>query len=320
MSAKTHRNAFQNVSFVLATLTLAASISSANGQSPIVFMTVELPTSLVRFDNGLQTFQVGPGGGEAFHGMTVHGGNVLVADYISNSIRRYTTDGNFLDNFALIAEPTFLESDSSGNVYTNPSVIGPPVTTRFNSAGVATQTFTHATMNENAGIDADASGNVYVADRTTLTTTSLFKFAPDGTFVNSTPIGTFRPRDMAIDEASNLLYLIDSGSAFGIKVFDISGPAPVLTGSIATLAGTSMEGIHFAEETGHILATDSGTLSGNPRGFELTQSGALLWTYQPASAGLAFDITTFVIPEPVSSTILIIGAVALLIQRGRRGR
>ena len=234
----------------------------ASAQSPLVFMTAD--STVHRFDNGIQTSSFGLSGGGAFHGVTIHNGNILVADYTGNAIRRASPSGATLSNFASIPDPTFLESDRSGNVYTNPSALGAPGATRLNSAGVVTQTFFHATMNENAGMDADAAGNVCIADRTGLTTT-LFKFAPNGTFINSTPLGAFRARDLAIDEAGNRLFLTDTGSPIGIKIFDISGLIPVPTGGITTPLGATIEGIHYAAESGRILATDFGIPSNDPR-------------------------------------------------------
>lgn len=271
---------------------------------------------LFRFDNGAQTFAVNTGGPDTFLGVSVLNGEVLVAEYNDNAIQRFSPDGTYLGMFATTASPTFLESDSNGNVYTNPSSLGPPVATRFNSSGVVTQTFSHPTMNQNAGMDADATGNVYVADIAaggSGAATTLFKFAPDGTFINSTFLGSMIARDVAIDEASNRLFIIDAGSTTGIKIFDISGAAPVAAGSIATPADATMEGIHFAAKSGNILATDFGfgIPLNHPRGFEFSPGGTLLWTYVPAPAEFAFDITTFVIPEPASLNLLFAGMLAL---------
>ena len=91
--------------------------------------------------------------------MTVQG-NILVADYTLSLIRQFSPTGVALANFAAFADPTFLESDRVGNVYTNPSALGAPVSTRFNAAGAITQTYTHATMVQNAGVDADVRARV----------------------------------------------------------------------------------------------------------------------------------------------------------------
>jgi hypothetical protein len=172
-------------------------------------------------------------------------------------------------------------------------------------------------------MDADAAGNVYIASSSpggSGTVRSLLKFASDGTFLNSTPLGDIRPRDIAIDEATNRLFIADSGSTtLGIKIYSIAGAMPSFLGSIATPANTAMEGIHFAAESGNILATDLGPLSSDPRGFELSPSGTVLQNYRPTNVSLAWDITTFVpIPEPASLAIVFVGLFAMGIHARRR--
>jgi hypothetical protein len=158
---------------------------SASLGAPIVFMDADTSSSrLFRFDNGVQTFGVPAPSGALFHGLTILNGNVLVADYGGDAIRRYTPNGVPAGIFALTTSPTFLESDSGGNIYTNPGPLGLPVATRFNSAGVVTQVFSDPGLHQLAGMDADAAGNVYVADIFG-STRSLFKFTPTGVFLTS---------------------------------------------------------------------------------------------------------------------------------------
>lgn len=287
--------------------------------APIVFMDADTSSSrLFRFDNGVQTLSVPAPGNSLFHGLTVLNGNVLVADYGADAIRRYTPNGVPAGNFALTTAPTFLESDSGGNVYSNPGPLGLPVATRFNSAGVATQVFSDPGLHQLAGMDADAAGNVYVADIFG-SSRSLFKFTPTGVFLTSIALDpSIVPRDMAIDEASNRLYLADgtsSGPATKIRVFNIAGAIPVAAGTLPTPTGATIEGIHFAAETGNIFVTDFGVPSNTPRGFELSPTGNLLQTYTPTPANFGFDITTFVIPEPTSSLLATIGICAICFSR-----
>ncbi|HEX2476432.1 MAG TPA: hypothetical protein VHK01_16890, partial [Lacipirellulaceae bacterium] len=143
----------------------------AFGQSDIVFMTSDVEpnfqSKLFRFDMGVETFGVSTGSpfDSAFHGVTVLNGNILVSDYRAERIERFSPSGTHLGAFALTVSPTFLESDSSGNIYTTPVSLSPPVATRFNSSGAVTRVFNDPLVfHELAGIDADAAGNVYIVN------------------------------------------------------------------------------------------------------------------------------------------------------------
>src|SRR5207302_1363214 len=143
-----------------------------------------------------------------------------------------------------------------------------------------------------------AAGNVYVIQ--SFSADSLYKFAPNGTFLGSVSLGTSDATDISINEAGNLLYVAAGTSSPGIKIYDIAGALPTLVGSIATPAGASILGIHFASESGNVLATDWGNLSNDPRGLEYSPAGTLLREYRPASAVRAWDITSFPVAEPTS--------------------
>jgi hypothetical protein len=299
------------------TSSLIAGGREVRAQSLVVFMTANYPVSskLVRFDSGFETYAVTSESDAAFLGTTILNGNVLVADFRVDAIQRFSTSGALLSPFALFDNPTFLESDSSGNVYTTHFSIGPAIATRFNSAGAITQTYSVSGSNELSGIDADVAGNVYVVDKSN---GRLVKFAANGTLLNSIPVSRSSD-DLAIDEAGNRLFLADEFAAgLGVKVFDLSGLIPVLTGSIVTPANSNIVGVHFAAESGNILAVDFGAGSNTPRGLEYSPSGTLLRQYQPTAAALASDITTLPIPEPSSLAMLLIGTLAL--KAGRRAR
>jgi hypothetical protein len=262
-------------------------------------------SKLFRFDGGVETFGVarGPASASAFQGVTVLSGNILVADYhtTANRIERYSPNGTDLGVFASTTGPSYLESDNSGNVYTTKALSG--IATRLNSAGVATQTFSGS--GTFSGIDSDSAGNVYFGRRSG-STNQLLKFAPNGTLTNTVSLGTIVPADISIDELSNRLYLADTASTTGIRIFDISGAAPLLIGGIGTPSSVQTQGIYFAPESGNILITDSGFGGSNdPRGLEYSSAGSLLREYRPTSAFVGSDITTLFVPEPMSAMLVL---------------
>jgi DNA-binding beta-propeller fold protein YncE len=249
----------------------------------------------------------------AFQGVATLGNTVLVADYVDEAIQRFSPDGTYLGQFVSVLDPTFIETDSAGNVYMTP-VPGASVARRYDSSGTQTGIFSHGDLDQLLGIDADSTGNVYIASNVPMGPDEIFKFAPDGTFLNRVSVGFGGAFDMAIDEAGERLYLADQlDSENGVKVFDISGAAPSLIGSIATPDDSVIVGVHFAAESGNILVSDLGIFNG-PRGYEISTGGVLLETYLPLDAAEAWDITTFVpIPEPASAALTVMAVIGIVV-------
>jgi sugar lactone lactonase YvrE len=293
----TNRAAFPGLRALPAVANLILLAGVALGQSDVVFMAADVATGskLVRFDAGTETFAVAPNGSHFFSAVTVLNDEVLVVD--SEAIQRFSPDGTYLGVFVSPpseSQPLYLESDSNGYVYAMLVYPDPdePFTSgvRYNSSGGVSMFF-----GGGDGIDADAAGNVYIAGLG-----SLKKYAPNGSLLNSISLGSINPSDLSIDEAGQRLYLADerTGSG-GIRIFDISAAVPSLIGSIATPSNATLYGIHFASESGNILATDLGVFGSNdPRGLEYSSSGELLREYRPAGIQAALDIATFVPPEP----------------------
>jgi hypothetical protein len=288
------------------TFWFAVAAGGLHAQSPIVFMTAQInpvnpfqDSELVRFNSGIQSFMTDTGGSRAFNGVAILNGEVLVADGFQ--IQRFDPDGSYLGPFASPGLASFLESDSDNNVYATDgggfSDPNPTLAIRFNSAGAVTGTF-QASSDRNNGIDADASGNVYVVGVGPFDDSYLYKFASDGTFLNRITLG-FYASDISIDENNQRLYLAGNG----IRIFDISGGVPVLAGAIAIPVNSGIYGVHYAAESGNILATDVGSFSGDPRGLEYSPLGTLIAEYRPTNARFAYDIVTMV-PEPGSMALL----------------
>jgi hypothetical protein len=315
MSSSPSLFSIARTSACLLLVAVAAPLGIAHAQSEVVFMTADISpgidSRLIRFDNGIQTFAVDSGEADAFLGTTVLNGEVLVADFVDESIRRFSPGGSYLGTFGLPAgAPSFLESDSSGNVYTTLFSFlpgDPQIALRLNSSGVVTGTFA-ATK----GIDADAAGNVYAVSGS-----SLVKYAPNGTVINSIGVSN-QSWDLAIDEAGSRLFLANQSNL--VRIYDISTAMPTFLGNLTTPIGSNIVGVHFAAESGNVLATELGVLSLDPRTLEYSPAGVLLGQYRPTNAIQAWDAVTLgaPIPEPASVTFLLAGAFGLMLLRDRR--
>jgi hypothetical protein len=289
----------------------------ARSQSPIVFMT--LSSTLNRFDNGIQTFAVGSG---SFSGVNLLGGNVLVADYTSDRIQRFSPTGTLLSPFVLFDSPTYLETDNVGNVYATQIGGTTPIATatRFNSAGTITGTFQVPSTFSLGGVDADADGNTYIIKKSA--SAEIVKFDSAGTLLNSTPVLTGAD-DVSIDEVGKRMFIAnETNSASSILIYDISGAAPVFTGSIAGPPGSVLVGVSYTPGSGNILAADFGLRTTGldmPRGYEFSPSGVLLRTYIPTSAQFAFDIIAYQVPEPSTILCIAMALPGMAFVRRRRG-
>lgn len=287
---------------LICTFALACALS-VDATAYTIFMTADEATGpssqLHGFYQANEVFAVDASTASAFQGVSTLKGDVLVADYGEEVIQRFDIGGNLLTPFASIQDPTFLESDSSNNVYTTASSLGPAVATRFDYTGTVTQTYSSPTGQEFRGIDADSSGNVYIAVQyANPTSYSIEKYDAAGTFLSSTPVDA-TPFDLAIDEAGKRLFLADEDPATGgIKVYGISGAAPVYMNSIPVPTDSVMSGVSYSSNLDRILVTDSGAISDTPRGWDMSPDGYIFNTYIPSGADVAFDIIR--VPEPSS--------------------
>lgn len=192
-------------------------------------------------------------------------GNVYVADYGNNRIRKISTTGiitNFagsgtgIDGSAATAadiyHPAAVAVDASGNVYIAEtgnhrvrkvntsgiisSVAGTGVSGYSGDAGAATA----AKLSSPYGVTVDASGNIYIADLgnnrirkvsggiiTTVAGTGVAGFSGDGGAATSANINT--PYGMTLDASGNM-YICDYNN---FRIRRVSA-----TGTISTIAGT----------------------------------------------------------------------------------
>jgi sugar lactone lactonase YvrE len=194
-------------------------------------------------------------------------GNIYVADYRNNTIRKITATGvvttlagtvaqgsaNGTGTYATFNQPTGVAVDASGNIYVADN--GNNLIREITPAGVVTTiagsgtsggfngTGTAATFNCPQGIAVDVSGNIYVAD---YGNNQVRKIAPGGivtTLAGKDSSGanngvdtaaTFnQPTGVAVDAAGNV-YVADEGNNLIRKI----NPA----GMVTTFAGSGAAG------------------------------------------------------------------------------
>src|SRR4029077_14283238 len=88
-------------------------------------------------------------------------GNLYVANFIGNTVRKFAPDGTDLGVFALVIGPTGLAFDAAGNLYV--ANIGNTIR-RFAPNGSALTTFTSLALNNPEGLTFDSLGVLYVAN------------------------------------------------------------------------------------------------------------------------------------------------------------
>jgi serine/threonine-protein kinase len=176
---------------------------------------------------GGQGFANGPSNAATFNypeGVTADAsGNVYVADYGNNEIRKISSTGmvttlagrdsvgsnNGADTSATFNEPTGVAVDAAGNVYVA------DVTTLAGSGnqGSTNGTGTMASFNGPTGIALDASGNIYVAD---YGNNAIREISPAGlvtTLGSATKKYTFiHPYGLTLDAAGNIYVAVYGNS------------------------------------------------------------------------------------------------------------
>ena len=253
-------------------------------------------------------------------------GNVYVADYISNKIRKITSAGvvstfagsgdtGYRDgaaNFAQFYSPSGLAVDVEGNVYVADAVnnkirkiTSAGVVSTFagsGTAGSADGTGTAASFNLPSGLDLDDEGNVYVADaannkiRKITSAGVVSTFAGSGTAGSADGTGSAAsfnyPTGVAIDAAGNV-YVADLSNN---KIRKIT-PA----GVVSTLAGNGTAGStegnlstsEFSSPYGLALDAVGNVYVGDEINNKIRRISPYGYSISPAlPAGLIFDGTT----------------------------
>ncbi|GMW02238.1 MAG: hypothetical protein AMXMBFR84_33740 [Candidatus Hydrogenedentota bacterium] len=241
--------------------------------------------------------------------ITTSGVNALVGNYGALKILTHNTSNVNVGTFATISAASMgtggviavnkIEVDAAGSVYICPTGFSsnPRTSLRYTSGAVLSQSFTHANLVFPSGIDADASGNVYIVNSAAVGVGDvIFKFQSNGTFLGTTDINSLgiNPSDLAIDEASNVLYLSnESGGTSAIRKFNIAGALPVHVGTISTPGLSGAVGLSFDPSTGNLLAT-----AFNGSTVEVTSAGSSVHTYAGGTLGSGRDIVRIASQSP----------------------
>jgi hypothetical protein len=213
-------------------------------------------------------------------------GNVYVADYLSSTIRKITSDGvvttlagsafgtgsaDGTGSAAQFTDPSGVAVDSAGNVYVadqgNNTIrkitSGGVVTTLAGlagSSGSTNGTGSAARFSSPGSVGVDSAGNVYVGENGNH---DIRKITSSGVVTTLVAIGipsggaAFLPAGVAVDSAGNL-YVTDSGNNMILKI--TSG------GGVTTLAGSA----HF---TGSVDGTGSAAWFKDPTGIAVDSAG-----------------------------------------------
>jgi sugar lactone lactonase YvrE len=228
-------------------------------------------------------------------------GNVYVADGFNNRIRKITPTGDvttyagngnpgFADGPAATAEfyaPQGIAIDAQGNLYV--ADIGNNSIRKISTLGVVS-TFAGngirgyvngaaatAQFNNPQGVAVDASGNVFVADRSNnlirkITAAGVVSnFAGSGAayYYNSTTnLSSFNaPKGVAVDASGNV-YVADAGN-YSIRKITAAGTATTIAGSpvqttiIGSPSGISIDSkgnLYIADQGGRILEITAGNI------------------------------------------------------------
>lgn len=262
--------------------------------------------------------------------LTTVGTGLLVAEF-GGAINRYDLAGNFLGQFSDVSRLAgsypnrqSLESDVAGNVYTTfgGQSSAPRTSFRLDQVGNISGTFSHTNLVFPSGIDATASGDVYILNSANVGVGDrLFKFNAGGEYLGSFPLPeTVTPYDIAINEITDELYVADT-HAQSMHVYDISSGAPIFSTSRMT-PGLSTVDVFVEQMSGRVFGTYYKFLDpGLYTGFELSKDGTLSTLYKDNGEFPVVSVQSIVavvVPEPATALLLLLVVTCISSNRGRR--
>ena len=197
----------------------------------------------------------------AFVGMVTDGLSLFVGETTSlerSRIVRYSLDGQYRDVFAnlpcdrLECGIIALQRDSVGNFYATtgnsdwPYGGGDNTVYRVRPTGGVE--LIYRTQNYVWGVDADANGRIYVAQRN-----QILRFTPDFLLEISFPTPLFYPSAISIDEFGERLFLADQQG--GVIIYDMATDTPALIGEIR-IPETVVIDLDYDAWSGHVFLTN----------------------------------------------------------------
>jgi hypothetical protein len=293
------------------------------------------PSDLFRFNADGSIDQKWSAAESSFATTIATQGSSLFLGEFEGAIERYDLGGAYQGTFANHGEMAGdflhaqrLESDEQGNLYEAFLGSGGSRRTSFRLGGDGSieAEYSHIDLDFPHGIDATANGDVYIVNSSAA---RLFKFSAGGSYIADFAIPEVdRPSDIAINEATDELYVADS-SGNAIVVYDLSLGSP---SHIDTLPLPNSPVDVFVEPTsGRIFGAAYDAITDpmfvlSYRGFEISREGELLAVFSedapPAEQGIR-GIVAIAVPEPSSAIGWAIGACVWGHRResdSRRGR
>ncbi len=143
-------------------------------------------------------------------------GNLFVANWSDNNVKKFDSNGNFINNFGTgFSGPLGIVVDSNGNVYITNEYSN--TVKKFDAAGNFLKDIGTG-FNRPTGIALDSSENIYVVNSSGH---NVMKFNSNGDYITTLGTGLILPYGIAVDNTGNI-YVADRGND-AVKKMDSNG-------------------------------------------------------------------------------------------------